>query len=118
MPDHAAHPTLTNVAFVNTEFDGQFVRAIDTIPYGGADFAEAFITANLIGERTLAPSRRGDHPDPGRRGDSGELVIASDELVGSDPQCGRKVYRVVRTQRSMSAGSPSSGSLLGHLDRP
>lgn len=25
-------------------------------------------------------------------------------LVGTDPQCGRKVYRVVRTQRSMSAG--------------
>lgn len=50
MSDQAAHPTLTDVAFTNTQFDGQFVRAIDTIPYGGADFGEAFITAKLIGE--------------------------------------------------------------------
>lgn len=50
MSDHVPHPTLTNVAFTNTQFDGQFMRAIDTIPYGGADFGEASITAKLIGE--------------------------------------------------------------------
>ena len=48
----------------------------------------------LVG--TLSPSRRGDHPDPGRRGGSGEIVIVGDDLVGTDPQCGGKVYRVVR----------------------
>ncbi|GAA1928570.1 alpha/beta fold hydrolase [Microbacterium aoyamense] len=43
-------PTLTGVAFADPQFDGQFVRLLDTIPYGGADFGEAFITAKLIGD--------------------------------------------------------------------
>lgn len=50
MSDQPTHPTLTNVAFANPQFDGQFMRAVDTIPYGGADFGEAFMTAKLIGE--------------------------------------------------------------------
>ncbi len=50
MSELSTHPTLTGVAFANEHFDGQFVRAIDTIPYGGADFGEAFVTAKLIGE--------------------------------------------------------------------
>lgn len=45
----AAGPTLTGVAFADPQFDDQFVRAVDTIPYGGADFGEAFVTAKLIG---------------------------------------------------------------------
>jgi pimeloyl-ACP methyl ester carboxylesterase len=41
-------PTLTKVVFEDAGFDAQFVRALDTIPSGGADFGEAFITARLI----------------------------------------------------------------------
>ena len=41
-------PTLTHVLFEDEQFDGQFVRVLDTIPTGGADFGEAFITARLI----------------------------------------------------------------------
>jgi hypothetical protein len=40
-------PTLTNVVFEDAGFDAQFVRALDTIPSGGDDFAEAFITVLL-----------------------------------------------------------------------
>lgn len=44
----SSSPTLTGVAFADEEFDGQFVRVLDTIPYGGADFGEAFIAAKTI----------------------------------------------------------------------
>jgi pimeloyl-ACP methyl ester carboxylesterase len=46
----ASSPTLTGVAFADEQFDAQFVRALDTIPTGGADFGEAFITARRIPE--------------------------------------------------------------------
>ncbi|GLZ49794.1 alpha/beta hydrolase [Actinomycetospora sp. NBRC 106375] len=45
--------TLTGLAFQDAEFDGQFLRALDTIPSGGADVGESFMTA-----RRIAP---GDH---------------------------------------------------------
>lgn len=41
-------PTLSGIAFEDPEFDGQFVRALDTIFVGGADIGECFITARLI----------------------------------------------------------------------
>ncbi len=47
-PAATAEPTLTAVAFSDPEFDGQFIRALDTIPYRGADIGEAFITARRI----------------------------------------------------------------------
>lgn len=39
---------LTNLEFNDPEFDGQFLRVLDTIPYGGADTGEAFTTARRI----------------------------------------------------------------------
>lgn len=42
------HPTLTGVVFADEAFDAQVVRALDTIPAGGADFGEAVITARRI----------------------------------------------------------------------
>ncbi|MFC5138961.1 alpha/beta hydrolase family protein [Actinomycetospora rhizophila] len=50
-PEPAPEPTpttLTGLAFGDGEFDGQFLRALDTIPYGGADVGEAFMTARRI----------------------------------------------------------------------
>ncbi len=49
-PDGTAQPTFTDVAFANAQFDEQFIRAIDTIPYGGADFGEAYLAAKRIGD--------------------------------------------------------------------
>ncbi|MBB1023378.1 MULTISPECIES: alpha/beta hydrolase family protein [unclassified Dietzia] len=43
-------PTLTGLAFSDSGFDGQFLRVLDTIPSGGADVGEAFITARRIPE--------------------------------------------------------------------
>lgn len=40
--------TLTGLAFQDGEFDGQFLRALDTVPYGGADVGESFMTARRI----------------------------------------------------------------------
>mgnify|MGYP001390845379 CR=1 FL=1 len=40
--------TLTGLAFAEPEFDGQFLRALDTIYVGGADLGEAFMTARRI----------------------------------------------------------------------
>ena len=40
--------TLTGIAFADPEFDGQFLRALDTIFVGGADIGECFITARSI----------------------------------------------------------------------
>ena len=39
---------LTDIGFTDPMFDGQFLRALDTIPYGGADIGEAFMTARRI----------------------------------------------------------------------
>ncbi|GAA1053676.1 alpha/beta hydrolase family protein [Dietzia natronolimnaea] len=66
-------PTLTALAFRDSGFDGQFLRVLDTIPTGGADVGEAFITArripdgdrdawnaewNALGERILADAEK------------------------------------------------------------
>ena len=40
--------TLTGIAFADSEFDGQFLRALDTIFVGGADIGECFMTARRI----------------------------------------------------------------------
>jgi dienelactone hydrolase len=49
VPSTPAAPVgLTDVVSADPEFDGQFVRALDTIPYGGADSGEAFMTARRI----------------------------------------------------------------------
>ncbi|MGK3952944.1 alpha/beta hydrolase family protein [Microbacterium sp. I2] len=45
-----ADPTLTGIVFADGEFDGQLLRALDVIPYRGADFGEAFITARTIAD--------------------------------------------------------------------
>jgi dienelactone hydrolase len=47
-PAPAPPDTFTDIAFADGEFDGQFIRALDTIPYGGADVGEAFMTARRI----------------------------------------------------------------------
>lgn len=39
---------LTHLVFENPEFDGQLLRALDTIPYSGADFGESFVTARQV----------------------------------------------------------------------
>lgn len=39
---------LAGLAFENPEFDGQFLRALDAIYYGGADIGECFTTARRI----------------------------------------------------------------------
>ena len=44
----AALTTLTGLAFADSEFDGQFLRALDTIFVGGADIGECFMTARRI----------------------------------------------------------------------
>lgn len=45
---------LAGLAFTDPEFDGQFLRALDGIYYGGADIGECFTTARRIpeGDRT------------------------------------------------------------------
>ncbi|HYH10767.1 MAG TPA: hypothetical protein VD789_00335, partial [Thermomicrobiales bacterium] len=43
-----APTTLTGLAFDDPEFDGQFLRALDTIFTGGADIGECFMTARRI----------------------------------------------------------------------
>lgn len=43
-----APPGLAQIAFRDAEFDGQFLRALDTIPYRGADTGECFVTARRI----------------------------------------------------------------------
>lgn len=43
-------PTLTELAFADGQFDGQFLRVLDVIATGGADVGEAFITARRIPE--------------------------------------------------------------------
>jgi hypothetical protein len=62
----AVHPILTGVVFEDEGFDAQFVRVLDTIPYGGADFGEALITARLIPSGDRDAFRRAselvDHP--------------------------------------------------------
>ena len=40
--------TLRGLAFAGDEFDGQFLRALDLIPAGGADVGECFVTARRI----------------------------------------------------------------------
>ena len=44
----AAPVGLTGIAFADPEFDGQFLRALDTITDGGADIGECFVTARSI----------------------------------------------------------------------
>ncbi|MTD15116.1 alpha/beta fold hydrolase [Nakamurella sp. YIM 132087] len=39
---------MTELAFTDPEFDGQFLRALDTIFDGGADVSECFVTARRI----------------------------------------------------------------------
>lgn len=39
---------LKAIAFADPEFDGQFLRALDTIAVGGADFGECLVTARAI----------------------------------------------------------------------
>lgn len=39
---------LAGLAFENSEFDGQFLRVLDTIYYGCADIGECFVTARRI----------------------------------------------------------------------
>ncbi len=39
---------LSGLAFQDSEFDGQFLLALDTIPYRGADIGDCFITARSI----------------------------------------------------------------------
>ncbi|MCC6704293.1 MAG: alpha/beta hydrolase [Thermomicrobiales bacterium] len=46
-PVPAGGPTLDQIAFASS-MDGQFIRALDTIPYRGADVGESFITARRI----------------------------------------------------------------------
>ncbi|MCA9833612.1 MAG: alpha/beta fold hydrolase [Thermomicrobiales bacterium] len=46
-PASAVDPTLDQIAFASS-MDGQFIRALDTIPYRGADVGESFITARRI----------------------------------------------------------------------
>ncbi|RTL70038.1 MAG: alpha/beta fold hydrolase [Pseudonocardiaceae bacterium] len=43
-----APDTFTGVAFADGEFDGQFIRALDVVPYGGADVGESFMAARRI----------------------------------------------------------------------
>jgi hypothetical protein len=47
-PAATAPMGLTALAFQDSEFDGQFLRALDTIPYRGADTGECFTTARRI----------------------------------------------------------------------
>lgn len=48
---------LQNLAFDDAQFDGQFLRALDAIPNGGADVGECFVTARRIpsGSRPVDP---------------------------------------------------------------
>lgn len=39
---------LRGIAFSEPEFDGQFLRALDAVPSGGADIGECFVTARRI----------------------------------------------------------------------
>ena len=41
-------PTLRGLVFIDSEFDGQFLRALDTIVSGGADVGECLVTARRI----------------------------------------------------------------------
>ena len=47
-PAAPQHIGLSGIAFSDSEFDGQFVRALDAIFYGGADIGECFSTARRI----------------------------------------------------------------------
>ncbi|WP_166442035.1 alpha/beta hydrolase family protein [Nakamurella flava] len=47
-PKAARSITLRGLAFADDEFDGQFLRALDLIPAGGADVGECFVTARRI----------------------------------------------------------------------
>lgn len=44
----AAPAGLSHLVFADPEFDGQFLRALDTIPWRGADTGECFVTARRI----------------------------------------------------------------------
>lgn len=48
IPTATAPTTLTGLTFEDPEFDGQFLRALDTIFTGGADIGECFMTARRI----------------------------------------------------------------------
>ena len=76
-------PTLTGVAFVDEEFDGQFLRAIDTIFSGGADFGEAWITARLIpdGDREAWYARWRDLAD--RIEEAADRSLAEEHVVSA-----------------------------------
>lgn len=45
---NAAPVGLSRLVFDDPEFDGQFLRALDTIPWRGADTGECFVTARRI----------------------------------------------------------------------
>lgn len=47
-PDDLRPVTLRGLAFTDDEFDGQFLRALDLVPAGGADIGECFVTARRI----------------------------------------------------------------------
>src|SRR5699024_2627564 len=50
-----ASAPLAGLVFDDAEFDAQLFRALDTVPAGGADIGECFITA-----RSIAPGDRHD----------------------------------------------------------
>lgn len=83
-PDAATDPapiTLRGLVFAGAEFDGQFLRALDLIPGGGADVGECFVTARRI--------RPGDR-DSWRT----EWTALADRVHAAAQQCEREGHLV------------------------
>jgi len=81
---------LSALAFENPEFDGQLLRALDTIPWRGAAVGECFVTARAIPagdtQATLGQSSRGHAGDPARLARLGRSAPGQSGQKNEKPQ--------------------------------